>query len=103
MRNFKDYISEGELTLVGFHANWCNSCRTMYSNLEEYKKEVGNTVRVLKIDIDSPANKDKTHEYRIESLPVYMFFHHGEKLWQGSGVISPAELIELSDKLLQHG
>ena len=100
MLNFKNYILEDELTLVGFHASWCNLSKTMCSVLDEYQKAVGNTVRILKIDIDAPVNRDKTREYNIESLPTLVFFRHGKILWQGSGVITVNELIELSDRLL---
>ncbi len=39
MNNFKDYISEDELTLVGFHVSWCEECKkTMRETIPEFKK-----------------------------------------------------------------
>ena len=99
MQFFKEYIAEDKLTLVAFHASWCKLSKKMCSFLAEYKKATGNTARILKIDVDAPANREKVHEYRVESLPVLMFFRHGEKLWQGDGIICVAELVELSEKL----
>lgn len=100
MNNFKDYISGDELTLVDFYATWCGPCKAMHSILMEYKKMVGNKVKVLKLDIDSPANAAKAREYNVLSVPTLMFFRRGEMLWKGSGVTSVAQLNELTDKLL---
>ncbi len=99
MKNFKDYISGEDLTLVDFYAVWCGPCKTMHSILEEYKKLVSNTIHILKLDIDAPVNASKLREYKIGSVPTLMFFRRGEVLWRFSGVISAAELKEVSDKL----
>ena len=101
MNNFKDYISEDELTLVGFHVSWCEECKkTMRETIPEFKKLTDNNVRVLKIDIGSPANAAKAHEYNIKSVPTLMFFHRGNILWKSSGIILATELKELYDTLL---
>lgn len=101
MKNFKDYISSDELTLVDFYAVWCGPCKTMHAILEEYKELVGNNVHVLKVDIDSPVNVSKISEYKIGAVPTLMFFRRGEILWRSSGVISAAELKEISDQFLR--
>lgn len=100
MKDFKDYISGDELALVDFYAAWCGPCKTMHSILVEYKNLVGNAVHILKLDIDSPANAAKVHEYNVASVPTLIFFRRGEVLWRGSGVISAVELKKISDSLL---
>ncbi len=101
MDNFKDYISEDELTLVGFHVSWCEECKkTMRDTLSEFNRLTDNNVRVLKIDIGSPANSAKADEYRIKSVPTLIFFRSGNILWKGSGLILASELKELYDTLL---
>jgi thioredoxin 1 len=101
MKNFKDFIAGDELVLVDFYAVWCGPCKTMHDILEEYKTMVkGTPVRILKLDIDSPANAAKIQEFRIGSVPTLMFFRGGEVLWRASGVTSAAKLKDLSDKFL---
>lgn len=99
MKSFKEFIAEDQLTLVDFYATWCGPCKVMHPILEEYKKLVGDSVRVLKLDIDSPANVAIVKEYHVSSVPTLMFFRNGESKWRNSGVVSAAQLKEISDKL----
>ena len=99
MKSFKEFIAEDKLTLVDFYATWCGPCKVMHPILEEYKKQVGDDVRILKLDIDSAANAVLVREYHISSVPTLMFFRNGESKWRESGVISAAQLKEISDKL----
>lgn len=99
MDKFYDIISEDEITLVDFYAAWCGPCKTMQPILEEYKKQVGDKVRILKLDVDSPANASLSHKYRVSAVPTLIFFRKGEIKWRGSGVISALRLREISDKL----
>lgn len=99
MKNFKELIAVDGLVLVDFYANWCGPCRTMQPILEEYKRMVGDGVRILKLDVDSPANAALAREYKISSVPTLLFFRDGEIKWRGSGVMSAAQLKELSGKL----
>ncbi len=99
MKSFKEFIAENKLTLVDFYANWCGPCKVMHPILEDFKKQVGDEVRILKLDIDSPANAALVRDYHISSVPTLMFFQKGESKWRGSGVISALELKQISDKL----
>lgn len=99
MKSFKEFIAEDKLTLVDFYATWCGPCKVMHPILEEFKKQMGESVMVLKLDIDSPANAALVREYHISSVPTLMFFRKGESKWRGSGVISAAELKAISAKL----
>lgn len=99
MENFEKIISEDTLTLVDFHATWCGPCKVMHPILEDYKKQMGDSVRVLKLDIDSPANAMLSRKYKVSAVPTLMFFRNGEMKWRGSGVVSAAQLKEISDGL----
>lgn len=96
---FKELIVEDSTTLVDFYATWCGPCKAMHPILEDFKRQVGDSVRVLKLDIDSPANAALVREYRVASVPTLIFFRRGEVKWRGSGVMSAAQLREISDKL----
>ncbi len=97
MRNFKDYIESDGLTLVDFYATWCGPCKVMHGVLDEYKVLVGNEINVLKVDVDTPANREKVLEYTIKSVPTLIFFRSGEVLWRHDGVISAEGLKRVSD------
>jgi thioredoxin 1 len=99
MSKFEELIAQDTLTLVDFYATWCGPCKAMHTILEDYKKQVGSTVRVLKFDVDSPANAPLSRKYNVSAVPTLLFFCRGEIKWRGSGVVSARDLKKISDNL----
>ena len=86
MEKFNEIIKGEGLTLVDFFATWCGPCKMMHSVLEQLKDELGESVRVIKIDVDK--NMDLSMQYRIQSVPTLMLFKNGVAVWRQSGVMS---------------
>lgn len=99
MKKFQELIAEDKITLVDFYATWCGPCKAMHPILEEYKKQVGEDVRILKLDVDSPSNVPLSREYHVASIPTLIFFRKGEVKWRGTGAMSASQLKKISDKL----
>ena len=72
MEKFNEIIKGEGLTLVDFFATWCGPCKMMHPVLEQLKDELGESVRVIKIDVDK--NMDLSMQYRIQSVPTLMLF-----------------------------
>ena len=85
MENFNDIIKSGNLTLVDFYATWCGHCKMMHPVLEQLKDELGDSIRIIKIDVDK--NEAISSQYRIMSVPTFMLFKNGEVVWRQSGTI----------------
>ena len=85
MENFNDIINSGNLTLVDFYATWCGPCKMMHPVLEQLKDELGDSIRIIKIDVDK--NEAISSQYRIMSVPTFMLFKNGEVVWRQSGTI----------------
>ena len=84
--NLETY-KNGELPLVvDLWATWCGPCKMMHPVLEQLKDELGESVRVIKIDVDK--NMDLSMQYRIQSVPTLMLFKNGAAVWRQSGVMS---------------
>ena len=86
MEKFNEIIKGEGLTLVDFFATWCGPCKMMHPVLEQLKDELGESVRVIKIDVDK--NMDLSIQYPIQSVPTLMLFKNGAAVWRQSGVMS---------------
>lgn len=97
MENFNDIIKSGKLTLVDFYATWCGPCKMMHPVLEQLKEDFGESIRIIKIDVDK--NEAISTQYRIMSVPTFMLFKNGEAVWRQSGTI---RLNDLKNFISQH-
>ena len=90
MEKFNDVINSDQLTLVDFYATWCGPCKMMHPVLEQLKADLGDSIRIIKLDVDKSG--DIAEAYRIQSVPTLMLFRGGEMLWRQSGVMRLADL-----------
>ena len=64
MAKFEDIIQGNTLVFVDFFATWCGPCKMMHPVLEGLKKQLGERVKIVKIDIDSPVNRQLVNSYQ---------------------------------------
>jgi len=83
MGKFKDIVSSDTPTLVDFHATWCGPCKTMHPILDSLKKDMGEKITILKIDVDK--NPAIAEQFKIRGVPTFILFQKGEVLWRESG------------------
>jgi len=90
MNKYTDIINSETPTLVDFHATWCGPCKAMSPVLEDLKKQMGDKVTILKIDVDkNPAVADK---FQIRGVPTFILFKKGQIKWKQSGGMSLSQL-----------
>lgn len=99
MEKFNEIISGNQITLVDFFATWCGPCKMMHPVLEQLKEDLGDSIRILKIDVDK--NEALSEAYRIQSVPTLMLFNEGKQLWRQSGAMRIQELKNLIAKYQQ--
>lgn len=98
MDKFTDIINSEQPTLVDFFATWCGPCKMMHPVLEQLKEELGDKIRILKLDVDK--NEALSQQYRIQSVPTLMLFKKGEMVWRQSGAMRINDLRATLDPML---
>ena len=94
---FRDIINGDTPVLVDFFATWCGPCKTMSPILEDFAKQMGDRVRVLKIDVDKA--QATAMQYKVQGVPTLILFQHGKTLWRQSGVVPKQTLVQLVNEL----
>lgn len=97
MSKFNDIINSEVPTLVDFSATWCGPCKMMEPILQNLSKKIGDTARILKVDIDK--NPAVANHYKIQSVPTLLLFVKGEIKWRQSGVVNEQQLAEVISRL----
>lgn len=94
---FKELIQSEIPVVIDFYATWCQPCKIQSSVLTEVKKNIGETARIIKIDVDQYPTI--AAQYEIRSIPTLMIFKKGEQLFRHSGVI---DLNSLTAEIQRH-
>ncbi len=93
MSKFTDIINGDKPVLIDFSAEWCAPCRMMPPILKDVKKQLGDKVRILKIDVD--RNPAISQQYQIRNVPTLMIFKNGQVVFRQAGVIPAQQIIQV--------
>jgi thioredoxin 1 len=91
--SFDSLINCDVPVLVDFHATWCGPCKTLAPILEQVKRTLGDSIKIIKIDIDK--NPALASNLNVSGVPTLMVFKGGKLTARKSGVIPAQEIIRL--------
>ena len=100
MAKFEDIIQGNTLVFVDFFATWCGPCKMMHPVLEGLKKQLGERVKIVKIDIDSPVSRQLVNSYQVQAVPTLMLFKAGKMVWRQSGAMQATQIRQVIEKHL---
>ena len=90
---FDSLIHDIRPVVVDFHALWCSPCKMQSPILKEVANELGDRIKVIKIDVDQ--NSEIAGRYNIQSVPTLIMFKNGKQIWRQSGVVSKNQLYNI--------
>ena len=90
MSKFAELLKSPEPVLVDFSAEWCGPCKQLKPILEQLKAKIGNSAKIIKIDVDK--NRTLADKFQIRSVPTMILFKDGKSVWRQSGVIQASTL-----------
>ena len=93
---FGSIINGDTPVLVDFFAEWCGPCKMMPPILQQVHAQLGDKVRIIKIDVD--RNQQLASELNVSSVPTIALFHKGEIKWRQPGVLPANVLVEIINK-----
>jgi thioredoxin 1 len=91
-QTFATETKEG-VVLVDFWAPWCGPCRMIAPVLEEVDQEMGDKVKVVKVNVDE--NQETAGKYGIMSIPTLLVFKNGQVVDQVVGYQPKEALVQL--------
>ena len=71
-----DVLKASAPVVVDFWAEWCGPCRMIAPALDEISGQVGDKVKIVKLNVDE--NPNTAAKYGIMSIPTLLMFKNGE-------------------------
>lgn len=94
---FATTIAGATPVLVDFWAPWCGPCRFVTPVLEELAGELGDRVRIAKVNVDDEP--DLADRFGVQGIPTLILFANGREVDRKVGALPKAAL---STWLLAH-
>ncbi len=89
--NFDSIINDNKPVIVDFHALWCGPCKAQSPILKEVATDLGERVRVIKIDVDQ--NPEIAKRFQIQGVPTLAIFKNGELKYKQPGIHTKPQLM----------
>ncbi len=90
--SFNKLIQSETPVLIDFYADWCAPCKMLTPIIKDVKAEMGERLKVVKIDVDN--NSAIAGRYQIRGVPTMMLFKEGKVLWRQSGVLPKDAILD---------
>lgn len=71
-----DVLNSDTPVVVDFWAEWCGPCKMIAPSLEEISTEMGDKVKIAKVNMDE--NPDLAAQFGVRSIPTLLMFKSGE-------------------------
>ena len=89
--NFDEEVMHSDKpVLIDFWASWCGPFKMMSPVIDEIAEEMGDSIKVCKINIDEEQNL--AVKYNVMSIPTFIVLKDGKEVDRSVGVQSKDEI-----------
>jgi len=89
--DFTTEVLESDLpVVVDFWAEWCGPCKAIGPALEEISAELGDKIKIAKLNIDE--NPMTPTQYGVRGIPTLLIFKGGEVVAEKIGAMPKSQL-----------
>lgn len=85
--------SRNQPVLVDFWAPWCGPCKAIAPVLDQLAEELGDNVKIAKVNVDEETNQDLTARHGVQNIPTLLFFKNGAQVDKVIGSRPKADLL----------
>jgi thioredoxin 1 len=81
-----------KVVLVYFKADWCVPCIKFQPVIEQLIAEQKGKAEILILDVD--ANPLVSQHLEINTLPLFLIYKNGVKMWEKNSAVTKGELVQ---------
>lgn len=89
----QEVLDSDKPVLVDFWASWCQPCLMMEPVLEELASELHETLKITKLNTETPAEGQLASLYQVRSIPNMKLFKDGKLIGEFIGY-KPKEMLK---------
>ena len=93
--DLEQFVKENPIAAVKWGAPWCGPCRILEKNISEVPSEVA---AFGEVDVDE-VDEELVADNHIRNIPVVQFYKNGEYVDRVVGAQTPAQLIEMAERI----
>lgn len=76
----KEVVASSIPVLVDFFAEWCGPCQMAGPIMDKLATEMVGKAKIVKIDIDDPANRELAQQHGVMSIPTVLVYQDGKEV-----------------------
>ena len=96
--NFEEeVIKAGKAVIADFYSDSCVPCKRLSPVLAELEEELGDKVKLVKININFDGAL--AEKYEVMSVPTLVFFKDGEEVSRLNGAVKRSEILSEIEKI----
>jgi len=95
----QDVLKSGVPVIVDLWAPWCGPCKVIHPILEEIAQEVGDKVKIVKLNVDE--NPQTAAKFGVMNIPTLIVFKGGQEADRVVGVVPKEELQKKVQKVIE--